>query len=148
LYVNKEGYLFKSLYFNYEGQTHEPVVMDIYLQPLEKGSRDILKNIFFATGEWQLENKSKVELDKLIELMGQNKDLKLEISGHTDDIGKDDANMELSQKRAKSVYDYLVKAGIAAKRLTFTGYGETQFSVPNTSDKNRELNRRIEFKVL
>ncbi len=148
LYVNKEGYLFKSLYFNYEGKTHEPVVMDIYLQPLEKGSRDILKNIFFATGEWQLENKSKVELDKLIELMGQNKDLKLEISGHTDDIGKDDANMELSQKRAKSVYDYLVKAGIEARRLTFTGYGETQFSVPNTSDKNRELNRRIEFKVL
>jgi outer membrane protein OmpA-like peptidoglycan-associated protein/Tfp pilus assembly protein PilF len=148
LYVNKEGYLFKSLYFNYEAGQHEPVVMDIYLQPLEAGSKDVLKNLFFATGEWELENKSKVELDKLIELLGQNRNLKLEISGHTDDVGKDDANLELSRKRAKSVYDYLLKAGIEARRLTFAGYGETQFSVPNTSDKNRELNRRIEFKVL
>ncbi len=148
LYVNKEGYLFKSLYFNYDGGQHEPVVMDIYLQPLEAGSKDVLKNLFFATGEWALENKSKVELDKLIELLGQNRNLKLEISGHTDDVGKDDANLELSKKRAKSVYDYLLKAGIEARRLTFAGYGETQFAVPNTSDKNRELNRRIEFKVL
>ena len=108
----------------------------------------MLKNLFFATGEWELENKSKVELDKLIELLGQNRNLKLEISGHTDDVGKDDANLELSRKRAKSVYDYLLKAGIEARRLTFAGYGETQFAVPNTSDKNRELNRRIEFKVL
>jgi outer membrane protein OmpA-like peptidoglycan-associated protein len=80
--------------------------------------------------------------------MDQNKNLKLEISGHTDDVGKDEDNKELSLKRAKSVYDYLLNAGVNAARIKYAGYGETQFVVPNTSEKNRQLNRRIEFKVL
>jgi OmpA-OmpF porin, OOP family len=149
LYVNKEGYLFKSLYFDYaQKQEYEPLVMDIYLEPLQAGSKGILNNLFFATGEYQLEDKSKTELDKLISLLNENKDLKLEVSGHTDDVGKDEDNKELSLKRAKSVYDYLVKSGVNAARLKYAGYGETQFFVPNTSEKNRQLNRRIEFKVL
>jgi len=149
LYVNREGYLFKSLYFDYLGSTNnEPVVMDIYLQPIEKGAKDILNNLFFETGKWNLEDKSKTELEKLVELMKNTKGLRIEISGHTDDVGKDSDNMELSLKRARSVYDYLLKAGVEANRLTFIGYGETQFTVPNTSEKNRQLNRRIEFKVL
>jgi outer membrane protein OmpA-like peptidoglycan-associated protein len=149
LYVNKEGYLFKSLYFDIkQKKEHEPLILDIYLEPVRAGAKDILNNLFFATGEYKLENKSKTELDKLIGFLNENKNLKMEISGHTDDIGKDEDNKELSLKRAKSVYDYLLKAGVTANRLTFAGYGETQFVVPNTSDKNRQLNRRIEFKVL
>lgn len=149
LYINRDGYLFKSLYFDYSGsEKNEPLVMDVYLQPIEKGAKDILKNLFFETGKWELEGKSKTELDKLIALIKGTKGLRIEISGHTDDVGKDSDNMELSLKRAKSVYDYLIKAGIEANRLTYVGYGETQFAVQNTSEKNRQLNRRIEFKVL
>ncbi|MCU0353350.1 MAG: OmpA family protein [Cytophagales bacterium] len=149
LYVNREGYLFKSMYFDYSGtQNNEPLVMDIYLQPIEKGSKDVLNNLFFDTGKYELEDKSKTELEKLVALLKDNKNLRLEISGHTDDVGNDKDNLELSLKRAKSVYDYLLNAGIPANRLTYVGYGETQFAVQNTSDKNRQLNRRIEFKVL
>ena len=149
LYANREGYLFKSLYFDYSGsKNNEPLVMDIYLQPLEKGAKDVLNNLFFDTGKYALEDKSKTELQKLVSLLKDNKNLRLEISGHTDDVGKDSDNLALSLKRAKSVYDHLAGAGIGAGRLTFVGYGETQFAVQNTSDKNRQLNRRIEFKVL
>jgi outer membrane protein OmpA-like peptidoglycan-associated protein len=149
LYVNKEGYLFKSLYFDFnQKKEHEPLVLDIYLEPVRAGAKDILNNLFFATGEFKLENKSKTELDKLIGFLNENKSLRMEISGHTDDIGKDEDNLELSRKRAKSVYDYLLNAGVNANRLKYAGYGETQFVAPNTSDKNRQLNRRIEFKVL
>ncbi|MDJ1478970.1 OmpA family protein [Cytophagaceae bacterium YF14B1] len=149
LYVDKEGYLFKSLYFDYSGtKNNEPVVLDIYLQPIEKGAKDILNNLFFETGKWELEGKSKTELDKLMALMKNTKGLRIEISGHTDDVGKDSDNLELSLKRAKSVYDYLINAGVEKNRLTYVGYGETQFAVPNNSEKNRQLNRRIEFKVL
>jgi outer membrane protein OmpA-like peptidoglycan-associated protein len=149
LYVNKEGYLFKSLYFDVnQKKEFEPLVLDVYLEPVRSGAKDILNNLFFATGEYKLEDISKTELDKLVKFMNENKTLRMEISGHTDDVGKDADNMELSKKRAKSVYDYLVSAGIQESRLTFAGYGETQFVAPNTSDKNRQLNRRIEFKVL
>jgi outer membrane protein OmpA-like peptidoglycan-associated protein len=149
LYVNREGYLFKSLYFDYnQSKVQEPLVLDIYLEPVRAGAKDILNNLFFATGEYKLENKSKTELDKLIGFLNENKNLKVEISGHTDDVGKDEDNIELSRKRAKSVYDYLVNAGVNVSRLKYAGYGETQFVVPNTSDKNRQMNRRIEFKVL
>jgi OmpA-OmpF porin, OOP family len=149
LYVNQAGYLFKSMYFDYAGQeANESLVMDVYLEPLVAGSKGILNNLFFPTGEYRLEDKSKTELNKLVQLMNENSALKLEISGHTDDVGKDKDNMELSTRRAKSVYDYLVQAGVPANRLTYKGYGETQFAVPNDSEKNRQLNRRIEFKVL
>jgi outer membrane protein OmpA-like peptidoglycan-associated protein/tetratricopeptide (TPR) repeat protein len=149
LYVNKDGYLFKSLNFDFtENKSREPLVLDIYMQPIEAGSKDILNNLFFATGQYTLETLSKTELEKLIELMKQYKDLRLEISGHTDDVGKDEDNLELSKKRAKNVYDYLVKAGVPAHRLKYEGYGETRFYVPNNSEANRAQNRRIEFKVL
>jgi outer membrane protein OmpA-like peptidoglycan-associated protein len=149
LYINKEGYLFKSLYFDYDQKKEtESVTLDIYLEPVKTGAKDILNNLFFATGEYTLEQKSKTELDKLIGFINENKNIRLEISGHTDDVGKDEDNKELSLKRARNVYDYLIKAGVPASRLTFAGYGETQFFVPNTSEKNRQLNRRIEFKVL
>ncbi len=149
LYVNADGYLFKSLSFDYtKAQKNNQLVMDIYLKPIETGAKDILQNLFFDTGKWELEGKSKTELEKLVALMKGNPKLKIEISGHTDDIGEDKANLELSQKRAKTVHEYLLKAGIDPLRLKYVGYGETQFDVPNTSDTNRQQNRRIEFKVL
>jgi OmpA-OmpF porin, OOP family len=149
LYINKAGYLFKSLYFNFlEKKDREPLVIDIPLIPIETGAKESLRNLFFATNEYKLEGKSKVEINKIVRFMNEYPGIILEISGHTDDVDTEVYNKELSLKRAKEIYDYLLRAGINDLRLKFAGYGESQPCVPNTSDANRALNRRIEFKVL
>jgi outer membrane protein OmpA-like peptidoglycan-associated protein len=79
----------------------------------------------------------------------ENKSLRIEISGHTDNVGEHDYNMDLSQERAKAVGNVLMKKGIDPKRLEMVGYGETQPLASNDDEKDgRELNRRIEIKVL
>jgi outer membrane protein OmpA-like peptidoglycan-associated protein/tetratricopeptide (TPR) repeat protein len=149
LYINKDGYLFKSLSFDFsQKKEYEPLVLDIYLEPIRKGATEILKNIFFKTAKYELELKSQTELDKIVSFLNGNKDLTLEISGHTDDVGKDEDNLVLSKKRAQALFDYLIRAGIPRPRIRFQGYGETKPAVPNTSEENRQLNRRIELKVL
>mgnify|MGYP005850669681 FL=1 len=151
LEASKKGYTFKSAYFNYsiqQGDALQPVLLDIYLDPIEKGVKFTLNNIFFDTGEYRLKDKSKAELDKLIQFMLDNELVRGEISGHTDNIGDAQANVELSLKRAKSVYEYLQSNGIATNRLIFKGYGQSQPAAPNDSEENRQRNRRIEFKIL
>ena len=150
LYVSRPGYLFKSLYFNYldTAKTAQELVMDIYLTPLEKGAKEVLNNLFFNTNEYKLSSKSLTEIGRIIRFMNENPTLVLEVSGHTDDVDTEAYNQKLSEKRAKSVYDYLIGQGMDAKRLTFKGYGESQPAYPNDSEKNRAFNRRIEFKVI
>lgn len=149
LYANKRGYLFKSLFFDYKTpESFSSELLDIYLDPIKTGATITLTNIFFASGKFNLEDKSKVEMEKLITLFKENPTMKVEISGHTDDIGKDLDNVNLSKNRAKAVYDYLVTAGIPAANLTFQGYGKSKPKVANTSPETRAKNRRIEFKVL
>ena len=125
-----------------------PVMLDTYSGPIEKGVTFTLNNIFFDTDEYSLKDESKAELDKLIQFMLDNEQVRGEISGHTDNVGDAQANVELSLKRAKSVYEYLQNNGIAANRLVFKGYGQSQPAVPNDSEENRHRNRRIEFKIL
>lgn len=149
LYINKDGYLFKSLSFDFsKKQEHKSLTLDIYLEPIQQGAKEILNNIFFETGKYALELKSQTELDKIHSFLKEHPNLTLEVSGHTDDVGKDADNMELSLKRAKSLHDYLLKVGIPKNRIRFQGYGETRPVVPNDSEPNRQLNRRIELKVL
>ncbi|MEY3417420.1 MAG: hypothetical protein RL060_1532 [Bacteroidota bacterium] len=149
MYANKKGYLFKSMFFDYKTpESFSAQAMDIYLEPIKPGATITLTNIFFASGKFNLEDKSKVELEKLLNLFKENPTMKVEISGHTDDIGKELDNMNLSKNRAKSVYDYLITAGIPAVNLKFQGYGKTKPVVANTNTESRAKNRRIEFKVL
>jgi outer membrane protein OmpA-like peptidoglycan-associated protein len=107
-----------------------------------------MSNVFFDYGKYTLREESKAELRKVVEFMQQNPEVIGEIAGHTDDIGDEKSNMQLSLLRAKAVYDYLVAEGIEPQRLRYKGYGETQPAVPNTSDENRAQNRRIEFRIL
>jgi OOP family OmpA-OmpF porin len=149
LAVSKENYLFYSAQFDYSSPSEfSPLALDVYLQPVKSGSSMVLKNIFFQTNSYTLEGESKSELDKVVAFMKNNTAVSIELSGHTDDVGSDAANQDLSQKRAKAVYDYLVEAGVEVARLRYKGYGKTKPIVPNTSDENRAQNRRIEFKVL
>lgn len=149
LYVQKEGYLFKSIFFDYKNPTNfNPLTLDVYLDPVRSGKAVILNNIFFATNSYTLEEKSKTELDKIILFLKLNPKISIELGAHTDDVGSDKDNMDLSLKRAKEVYNYILSNGIEVSRLKFKGYGETKPLKPNTSEENRQLNRRIEFKVL
>lgn len=149
LYVQQEGYLFKSVFFDYKNaKDFNPLTLDVYLDPVKAGKSVVLNNIFFASNSYTLEDKSKTELDKIALFLQKNANVKIEFGGHTDDVGSDKDNLQLSLKRAQSVYDYITKKGIPASRLKYNGYGESKPLVPNSTDENRLQNRRIEFKVL
>jgi outer membrane protein OmpA-like peptidoglycan-associated protein len=147
VFVSREGYFFKSLSFDFS-QKAQDKILDISLEPIKKNSREVLNNLYFDTGKWELKNESLPELEKLHLLLKNNPNLTIEISGHTDDVGRDADNLLLSQKRAKSVAEYLIKNGINILRVKVEGYGKTRPIVQNTSDENRRLNRRIEVKIL
>ncbi len=119
-----------------------------YLEPIEVGTKVRLENVFFDTNKSILRPESFEELDKVVDFMNENPSITIEIGGHTDDVGSDDYNKNLSQGRAEAVRQYVVDNGIDAGRITALGYGESQPEVPNTSAENRQTNRRVEFKVL
>ncbi|GAB2771098.1 hypothetical protein GCM10027275_12280 [Rhabdobacter roseus] len=146
-YVRREGYLFKSLTFTVADSVSN-LRLDIPLEPIEKDRAEVLSNLFFATGSFTLDEKSKVELRQLTEFLTKNPKVRIEISGHTDDVGSDKDNLELSRQRAQAVVAYLTQAGIGAERLSAQGYGETRPRLPNSSDENRQQNRRIEWRIL
>jgi outer membrane protein OmpA-like peptidoglycan-associated protein len=148
VFVSKKGYFFKSLNFDFSDKIGRDKVLDIPLEPIKQNAKEILNNIFFDTAKWDLKPESTVELDKLVTLLKANPDVPIEISGHTDDVGKDADNVILSQKRAKSVLNYLVEKGINSAKIKSEGYGKSRPYLPNTSDENRKLNRRIEVKFL
>ncbi|MGL4632836.1 MAG: OmpA family protein, partial [Leadbetterella sp.] len=147
LYVETEDHFYKSIKFDFK-EKHDEKKLDIFLNKIEKQSIVRLDNIYFGSGSAALTEESNIELKKLHELLALNKTLKVEISAHTDDVGNDAANLELSKKRAKSVVDFLNKLGIAPDRIVSVGYGETKPQVKNISEENRQINRRIEMKFL
>jgi OOP family OmpA-OmpF porin len=148
LYVNKRGYLFQSLSFNYSDVTDfEPLIINIDLEPAEKGSVSVLKNIFFDVDKFDLKEKSITELEKIVRFLQENPQIRVEISGHTDNTGNPSYNQQLSEKRAKSVFAYLIEKGIQIQRLTATGYGATRPITPNDTEAGRQKNRRIEFTI-
>ena len=149
LYVNKTGYLFKSLAFDYKEQSRlEPVTIDIYLDPIKSGTTTVLNNLFFDIDKYELKDKSITELEKVRRFLKENPTVKIGIAGHTDDSGSASYNKELSLNRAKSVYRYLVDQGIEERRLKFRGYGQEKPVVPNDTEENKQKNRRIEFVIL
>jgi len=150
LNVSKDGYLFYSENFTLTGihSNSDPFLKDIPLQPIKKDEIVILKNIFFDTDKFELKTASTAELEKLFDLLIKNPKLKIEISGHTDNVGDDKYNQVLSENRAKAVYDYLLSKGIAKERLTYKGYGETKPIETNDTEAGRAINRRTEFKVI
>lgn len=115
---------------------------------LEVGESVRLNNVFFQTGKATLLEVSIVELDKLVEMMQRNGSMRIELGGHTDNVGNEAANQKLSEQRAKAVYDYLVKHGVAADRLTYKGYGQTQPVADNSTPEGRRENRRTEFTII
>lgn len=105
----------------------------------------ILKNITFEFGKSQLKESSYSELNKLAAELNANPSYQISLSGHTDNIGQEEDNLELSQARAKAVAEYLTSKGIAPTRITYKGYGSQQPISTNDTEQGREQNRRVEF---
>ena len=149
LNVSKDGYLFYSQNFSPdESKIHQPFVIEIPMQKIEIGALVVLNNIFFESNKFELLPESKAELQQLIRFLNDNPDLSIEIGGHTDDIGDEQSNQELSENRARIVYDYMVKHQIKTSKISFKGYGESKPLNDNLTEENRKNNRRTEFKII
>ena len=127
----------------------ETSVVNFELRPaLQEGMVMSFDNIYFDVASANLKPESYPVLDGVIAVLQDNPDAVIQIAGHTDSDGSDSYNQTLSEQRAASVYSYLVSNGIAARRLSTVGFGESMPVVPNTSAANKARNRRIEFTVL
>ena len=146
--VNRKGYLFYSDNFFLSQHSIDSVYQkNIPLQPIEINASVVLNNIFFDVNKYDIKPASQAELDKIVQLLNDNPTLKIEISGHTDNVGKPAVNLALSNNRAKTVVSYLINHRINPKRLSYKGFGEKQPVVDNKTEEGRGRNRRTEMKV-
>ncbi len=149
LNVSRNGYLFYSDHFSCTNPADIKIayLLDIKLQPVSKGGKVVLKNVFFDTNLFELKTESFSELDKVVAFMKANASVTVEVSGHTDSTGDKKKNQVLSENRAKSVYDYMTSKGIPAGRLSYKGYGDLKPIAANDTEENRAQNRRTEFLI-
>ncbi len=147
--VNAEGYMFHSENFNIPAASgYQEITKNIQLLPVNPGSKVVLRNVFFDSGKSTLREESYPELNRLAEAFKLYPNLVIEISGHTDNVGSASYNLSLSQKRAQSVVDYLISIGVPATHLIAKGYGESQPYTSNDTKEGRQLNRRVEAKII
>ncbi|HAH25987.1 MAG TPA: hypothetical protein DCL77_19875 [Prolixibacteraceae bacterium] len=125
----------------------DPYILEIKLKKIEVGGSVVLRNVFFDTGSYELLPESKSELKRLIDFLINNKTLTIELEGHTDNVGSEEMNLNLSEMRAEAVYKYCVSKGIEESRMIFKGYGYSQPIASNDTPEGRALNRRTEFKI-
>ena len=119
-----------------------------YLEPIIKKRAIILHILFFATNETTILPESKSSMQDLYDLMNENPEIRIRITGHTDNVGSDEANQKLSEGRANSVRDELIRRGIAPERIEAEGKGESQPITTNDTEEGRAQNRRVEFVIL
>ncbi|MBL7889098.1 MAG: PD40 domain-containing protein [Bacteroidia bacterium] len=150
-----DGYLFQSENVNVPKKPeYSEIVKDIVLERVKAGAKIVLNNIFFDSNKATLRKESNLEIEKVVQLMQDYPDVKIEVAGHTDSKGNDAANLKLSQMRSQSVVNALGKKGIDMKRLVAKGYGETLPIAPNTLPngkpdlKGMQQNRRVELKIV
>jgi outer membrane protein OmpA-like peptidoglycan-associated protein len=145
--VNNGGEIYTLHVIDEEAMTQQiEMSADVMAAELAKTGKVTLRSIQFDTGKATLKPESSSMLDQVVALLKQDQSLKLEVQGHTDNVGAAAANLKLSQDRAAAVKDYLVTTGgIAAARLTTAGFGDTKPVAPNTTDEGRAQNRRVEL---
>ncbi len=151
LSVEAEGYVFVNQNLRLAGASTTPKTLNrtIEMRKLTVGVTSVLRNIYFDYDRASFKTESYTELNKLDAMLRQNQNIRVEISGHTDAYGRWDYNRQLSQRRAEAVKDYLTKKGIDPRRIKAVGYGESRPLASNDDEaEGRELNRRVEFKVL
>jgi len=127
---------------------YKEVTQDLALVPIKVGESMVLNNIFFMPSSSKLSSDSKPELDRIAAFFREHPTAQVEIGGHTNNGCTEQYCIQLSTERAKSVYDYLIKAGIEPTRVKFKGYGSAQPRYSNTTAEGQRMNRRVEFKIL
>jgi len=148
LTLDSEETIYTTTKDSSSSSSNELPKFDIKMEPLKDNTKLTLNDIFFLYNKFELEAESYNELDKVVSLMKANPSAKIEISAHTDDIGSDDFNNNLSTKRAQEIVKYLSSKGISANRMKPKGYGKTRPIDTADSDEARAKNRRVELKIL
>lgn len=148
LSVAADGFLFQSENLDIPEDSDYAKPKRIVLKRLTKGSNIVLNNVFFDLNKSTLRKASVNELEKLYLVLKENSTMKIELSGHTDNLGSASYNTKLSQNRAKAVVDYLISKGINSSRLVARGYGFSKPIASNDTEEGRQLNRRTELKIL
>ena len=160
-----DGYLVKRQFYTTRGKsvpleslkeliTNITLDTILVLDKLEKNKVFVLNNIYFDLDKYDIKPEAAKELDKLVELLSDNPEIKIELSSHTDSIASNSYNLQLSQRRAESTVNYLIRKGISSDRLVAKGYGEDRPIARNTNPDGtdnpdgRARNRRTEFKIL
>ncbi|HQN92989.1 MAG TPA: OmpA family protein [Prolixibacteraceae bacterium] len=149
MHVRKDGYLFYSRHFDLKqaAEFHQAEQFDINLEPVKQGGIFVLNNVFFDFNSDVLKPESEFELKKLTNFLRDNIGISIEISGHTDNTGSVDYNVNLSERRAKAIVNYL-SAFIDPERLLYRGYGSSRPIADNETEAGRAKNRRCEIKIL
>ncbi len=149
LAVKAKGYLFHSENFVIpDSAGYSELVLNIKLKPVAVGNKILLNNIFFDYEKSDLSPASITELNRVLKLMTDYPKMKIEVSGHTDNVGSREYNLKLSTRRAKAVADYLIAHGINAGRITYKGFGFDQPVADNSTEEGRKRNRRSEIKII
>ncbi|MDA3953416.1 MAG: OmpA family protein [Bacteroidales bacterium] len=148
--VTAKDYLFfvEIAYLSQKQVVKSKITVNFQLDKIDVGATMVLNNIFFETNKATIKVESTTELERLANLLIENPTIRLEISGHTDNVGSFRANQKLSESRAKSVVDYMVSKGVGSSRLEYKGYSFNQPIADNNTAEGRGKNRRVEFKVL
>ncbi|MDB4835367.1 OmpA family protein [Cyclobacteriaceae bacterium] len=146
--IQKAEYLFFSKKIDFTSTELAAVEVDAPLVSISSKSQSVvLENIYFESKKYALLDQSKAELDQLVKTMKENPSLRLLVEGHTDNVGSEDYNTDLSFKRAQAVVAYLVENGIESSRLNAKGFGEAKPRTTNNTNAGRALNRRIEITI-
>ncbi len=145
--VSPKGYSFYNTTVDLK-KKDAPKKLDVKLKELKEDTKLTLNNITFESNSADLNESSYVELDRVVKLMKDNPEINIEISAHTDNVGSDAYNLRLSKRRAQSVVQYLLDAGIDQNRMIPKGYGESKPLVPNDTDEHKAMNRRVELKIV
>jgi outer membrane protein OmpA-like peptidoglycan-associated protein len=162
LTASRRNYKYESRSFNLtkDNAADKPYFLDIELTPLsrpiegtepkdtENAPAFTLQDLHFEFAKTEPLPESYIELDRLVDFMTENVEVKIEIQGHTDNVGSSENNRSLSQKRSEAVKKYLVEKGIVESRINCKGYGETKPIQSNDTDEGRAANRRTEFVIL
>lgn len=148
-HAQADGYLFYSDHFQMKEKTDQQAQKkDIALKAIQVGEEVVLNNIFFEIDSWHIKSESETEIKRLCDFLILNKNISIELSGHTDNTGLEEKNKTLSENRAKAVYVKLIERGIAENRLTYKGYSSSKPIGDNKTKIGRATNRRTEFKVI
>jgi peptidoglycan-associated lipoprotein len=155
VYGSKDGYYTNTEKATTKGKNRSEnmyVKLKLELEQIIINKPIVLENIYYDLDKWDIRPDAAAGLDKLVKIMMDNPDIKVELGSHTDSRAKDAYNMKLSQKRAESAVNYIVSRGIKQERITAKGYGETMLvnrckNDVKCSEEEHQQNRRTEFKV-